>query len=128
MQPQPGISYARPTFRRTWLLAICETERSRLVLWLPVFMGAGVLAYYSLRFEPPVWIGPAITVPTIGLAILARGRICVHVWLLPVAAPALVWRAGKIATQCGPPREAGLPNRATFVTGVGRGVERLRDG
>src|SRR4051812_5590614 len=127
MQPQPGISYARSTFRRTWLLAICETERSRLVLWLPVFMGAGVLAYYSLRFEPPVWIGPAVTVPTIGLALLARGRICVHVWLLPFAAAALGFSAGQIATARAPPLEAGLPSRATFVIGTVRAVERLPD-
>ena len=38
-----------------------DTERERLALWLPVFMGIGVLGYYALRFEPqsggsrPLW-------------------------------------------------------------------------
>src|SRR4051812_48404532 len=36
---------------------LAEAERGRFVLWLPVFMAAGVLLYYDLRFEPPAWIG-----------------------------------------------------------------------
>ena len=47
---------ARPV-ATSWL----DAERERAVLWLPVFMGAGVLTYYSLRFEPPVWLGAALT-------------------------------------------------------------------
>ena len=48
----------------SWL----DTERERLALWLPVFMGAGVLAYYTLRFEPAPWVGAAAALPAIGLA------------------------------------------------------------
>jgi competence protein ComEC len=39
---------------RDWL----DAERYRLPLWLPVFMGAGVACYYSLRFDPVIWLGP----------------------------------------------------------------------
>ena len=40
---------------------IAEAERGRFVLWLPVFMGIGVLTYYGLRSEPPAWIGARST-------------------------------------------------------------------
>ena len=36
---------------------ILAAEQGRFALWLPVFMGAGVLAYDALRAEPPAWIG-----------------------------------------------------------------------
>src|ERR1700733_3609542 len=46
-----------------WIVRILamfiEAERGRFVLWLPVFMGSGVLAYYALHAEPPPWISPA---------------------------------------------------------------------
>ena len=41
------------------LHAWLDEERDRLVLWLPVFMGTGVLLYYQLRFEPALLTGPA---------------------------------------------------------------------
>ena len=40
----------------SWL----DLERERLAVWLPVFMIAGVLGYYSLTVEPAVWLGAAV--------------------------------------------------------------------
>ncbi len=34
-------------------------ERDRWVLWLPVMFGSGIGIYFSLSFEPPLWLGPA---------------------------------------------------------------------
>nr|WP_294503807.1 ComEC/Rec2 family competence protein [uncultured Rhodopila sp.] len=102
-----------------------EAERSRLPLWLPVFMGAGVLAYYGLRFEPPVWLGPAAALLTAAAATrLRRFR-----WLLaPVAAAALGFAAAQFATARAPPIEADLPFQAIVVTGSVQAVESLPDG
>lgn len=36
-------------------------EGERRLLWLPVFFGAGIGLYFSLRFEPPLWLGFAGT-------------------------------------------------------------------
>lgn len=36
-----------------WLAA----ERERFVLWLAVSMGIGILGYFALRAEPPLWLG-----------------------------------------------------------------------
>ena len=41
-------------------------EGERRLLWLPVFFGAGIGVYFSLTFEPPLWLG-------FGAAILAAG-------------------------------------------------------
>ncbi|MEA2738879.1 MAG: competence protein ComEC [Acetobacteraceae bacterium] len=105
----------------SWL----DTERERLAVWLPVFMGAGVLSYYALRFEPVVWLGAAVAIPALGIAVwLPRVR-----WLFgPVAAAALGFAAAELATARAPPIEPELPNRATIVTGTLASVEVLPDG
>jgi competence protein ComEC len=106
---------------RDWL----EQERERLPLWLPVFMGAGVLAYYDLRFEPALWIGPVTCAATVLAAVLLpAGRLL----LGPVAAVTLGFASGQVATARAPPIEIGLPSRATIVTGVVAAVERLPEG
>ncbi len=102
-----------------------DTERERLAVWLPVFMGAGVLGYYMLQFEPAVWLGPLIAMPLLGLAVwLADLR-----WLFgPCAAVVLGFSAGQLATARAPPIEANLPTHATIVTGTIRAVEALPEG
>jgi hypothetical protein len=75
-QPFTLCRHLHVYFARMRLLAVLkatldswlDTERERLALWLPVFMGAGVLAYYTLRFEPAPWVGAAVALPAIGLA------------------------------------------------------------
>ena len=52
-----------------WLGIQIAAERERWPLWLPVLMGAGIGLYFSLKSEPPVWIGPAALL----LAALASG-------------------------------------------------------
>ncbi|MDR3533404.1 MAG: ComEC/Rec2 family competence protein [Rhodopila sp.] len=105
----------------TWL----DAERERLAVWLPVFMGAGVLGYYALRSEPPVWLGMALAVPAVALAV---GLPMVR-WLIgPLAAAALGFAAAQMATARAPPIEVDLPNHATVVTGTILAVEALPDG
>jgi competence protein ComEC len=105
----------------SWL----DTERDRLALWLPVFMGAGVAGYYALRFEPAPWAGVAVALPLIGLAV----RLPNLRWLIgPAAAAALGFTAAQFATARAPPIEADLPSHATIVTGTIRAVEALPEG
>ncbi len=102
-----------------------ELEADRLALWLPVFMGAGVLGYYELRFEPDWWIGPVAAVPLIALAAAwARGRRLVA----PLAAVALGFASAQLATARQPPIEAGLPHKAAMVTGTVASVDALPEG
>jgi competence protein ComEC len=105
----------------SWL----DTERDRLAVWLAVFMGAGVLGYYLLQYEPAVWLGPMIAVPLLALAVwIVELR-----WLFgPFAAIALGFAAGQLATARAPPIETDLPTHATIVTGTIRAVEALPEG
>ncbi len=106
--------------RSAWL----DAELTRLAVWLPVFMGAGVAGYYSLRSEPAAWVGPAFAMPLLlGAITLPRLRLL----LAPIAAIALGFASGQIATARAPPIETTLPSRATVVTGTIVAVESLPD-
>jgi competence protein ComEC len=105
----------------SWL----DVERERLAVWLPVFMGAGVLLYYTLRAEPSVWLGPAIAAPVLGIAVWRPG---LRSLFGPFTAAALGFSAGQVATARAPPIEVDLPTHATIVTGTSRAVEPLPEG
>jgi hypothetical protein len=45
-------------------------EGERRLLWLPVCFGAGIALYFSLTFEPPLWLGVVATLAS-GVAAFA---------------------------------------------------------
>jgi competence protein ComEC len=57
-------------------------ERERWVLWVPVFIAAGIAVYFGLESEPPAWIGAA------GLAAAISARIALSRWSAPAMAAA----------------------------------------
>ncbi|MBN8889557.1 MAG: hypothetical protein J0H91_04595, partial [Rhodospirillales bacterium] len=99
----PGIA----TRWHAWV----EAERGRFALWLPVWMAAGVVLYFSLTAEPPWWAGAA------GLAgaLAATGLL----WRRPVpraaaaclAAAALGLGSAQLATLRAAPLAA-IPSHA----------------
>ena len=106
--------------------------RDRLVLWLPVAMGAGVLVYFALRFEPPGWAGAAVAAPAVlGALLLRRGDAWplagARVVLILLAAAAIGFAAAQAATARAPPLDP-LPRRAVVITGTVRMVELLPQG
>jgi competence protein ComEC len=117
--------------RATWVLARwhgwIEAERGRFVPWLPVCMGAGVVAYFDQRAEPNAWAGAAAAL----IALLA----CIAAWRAPVGraaalaglAAALGFLSGQAATLRALPIEP-LPTRAVILTGAVRGVDLLPEG
>jgi len=111
-----------------WFAVVAVAERPRLVLWLPVCMGAGVLAYYNLRFEPPSWLGAAAALPCILAGFLLRRRAWPRLLLPALAAAALGFAAAQFATARAPPIETALPTHAVTVTGTVRALEALPDG
>ena len=114
---------AWPITPPAWLAA----ERGRAVLWLPVFMGAGVLTYFALRHEPPLWIGPALLLPAaLGAYIARHGSI-----LRAVLATAVAFALGVSSAQYATWRAAPLlplPTHAVSLVGVVRGVDPLPEG
>ncbi len=111
----------------TWLEAWIDAERGRFTLWLPVAMGAGVLAYFSLRFEPPAWVGITAACLLISGTVAVRQLVWPRGGLMLLAAAACGVAAAQVATSRGLPLES-LPTRATILTGTVRGVEILPDG
>ena len=106
---------------------LIEAESGRFVLWLPVFMGAGVLTYFSLRVEPPLWAGAAAAAPASRAAGLAGRWRPARALLLCLAAAAVGFSASQFAMARAPPMDT-LPRTATVLTGIVRGVEALPEG
>lgn len=111
----------------TRLAEIADAERNHAALWLPVFMAAGVLAYYDLRFEPRAWAGAAVALPALLAAIGLRRVAWQRAAMSALAASALGFAAAQLATARAPPPETALPTHATMVTGTVRAVEMLTD-
>jgi competence protein ComEC len=77
IEPRPRASDRLLVTALAWLARSATEERERWVLWVPVFIGIGIAAYFGLATEPPPWVGAA----GLGAAILAR--IALKGWPLP---------------------------------------------
>jgi competence protein ComEC len=66
------------------LLAV---ERDQWLLWAPVGLGIGVTIYFALPEEPPLWLGPALTLCGALLSLLCRRQARL---VAPVAALTLI--------------------------------------
>jgi competence protein ComEC len=64
-----------------WLTAHLLEERERWFLWLPVFLGLGILWYFALRAEPPVWAG-SVALLLLAAMLAGRWRLARKRWAL----------------------------------------------
>lgn len=110
-----------------WFQAVIAAERGHFILWLPVCMGTGTLAYFAPRSEPPLWLGTVLFLPAALGAVWTRVRPVSRALLLAIAAFALGLAAAQLATWRAPPLLV-LPTHAVTLTGIVRGVEPLPDG
>lgn len=99
-RPRPP-DWAEPTLfqaRRlgAWLGDTLALERSRWALWLPVMLGVGIGAYFSLPFEPPGWTGGMLLLVALGGAWLSQGWARLAAWAL--LAVALGFTAAQLRT------------------------------
>lgn len=103
------------------------TEWQRLPLWLPVGMGGGILAYFSLRQEPDLsalWWAAALLLA----ALLLAGRRPLAAWAIGMAGMvALGFGVAAWQSQRLPPI-IDLPNKAVVVEGVVETVDPLPEG
>jgi competence protein ComEC len=111
----------------SWLTEWVSAERGRFGLWLPVFMGAGVVLYFALRSEPPDWAGLAVAVPSVAGAVLARGRPVLRGFLMALAASSIGFASCQWASSRALPLEP-LPSKGVTVSAIVRGVEALPAG
>jgi competence protein ComEC len=102
-----------------------EAERGRFALWFPVYMGAGVLLYYQLRFEPPAWIGTRFAAGGFATALAVPNRQALRATGFALGFAALGFASAQYATQRLPPIETDLPAKAVIANGTVRSVEIL---
>jgi competence protein ComEC len=110
----------------TWPLTL-EAERDRLVLWLPVLMGSGVVGYFAVRAEPPLWLGTAMLLPALAGSALAGAGTLMRCALLAIAAISFGLTSAQFATWRAAPLLT-LPRNAVTVTGTVREVDPLQAG
>ena len=77
-------------------------ERERLALWLPVAFGIGIGAYFALDREPASWIGPAVALAALAVAVSGRRSPLWVILGIAIAAAGLgmaaaQWRAQWVA-------------------------------
>lgn len=123
----PRARTARPIGLAGWLRAWAAAERGRFTLWLPMFMGSGIVAYHALRFEPPHWPAAAILLGAIAAARLARPIPAASALFACLAAAAIGFGSAQIATIRAPP-PIEVPRRAAVLLGRVRAVEALPQG
>ncbi len=90
-------------------------------------MGTGVLCYFALRAEPPLWLGIAIVFPAACGVLLLRHHDVLRAVAMTLAAAAIGFTAAQFATARALPRPE-LPRHATILTGIVRSVEQFPEG
>ena len=75
-EPFPAVSWLDALWRagaerlRDWVLA--EAGSGRLVPWLPVAFGGGIVLYFTAQHEPELWAGGALTLAGVVAVFLLR--------------------------------------------------------
>jgi competence protein ComEC len=107
----------------TWLVA----ERGRFVLFLPVFMAGGVVAYFARLSEPPLWPGLVVAVTALLAAAVARRPPVTRAILLGVGLAAAGFASAGIATWRAAPWVQ-VPRGAVQIVGRVAQMESLPEG
>ncbi len=95
--------------------------------WLPVCIALGVLLYFSLRVDPPRWLGGAATGLSLGAAALAWRSLAGRIAAVAALAASIGFLAAQVATWRASP-SVSLPRTAVILTGTVRAVDILPDG
>jgi competence protein ComEC len=72
--PQPLANFAQRAAQRLREWATAEVAPGRLVPWLAIAFGSGIIVYFAVEREPALWAATALVTATVTLAILCRRR------------------------------------------------------
>ncbi|HUZ63385.1 MAG TPA: ComEC/Rec2 family competence protein [Acetobacteraceae bacterium] len=114
---------ARARLAAVWE-AWLDAEQGRFTLWLPVFMGAGVVGYFDLPIEPAAWIGPAAVAAVLAAWLASRRWLPLRALAAALLAAAVGFSAAAWRTAGEPPMPV-LPFRAVVLSGTVRAVDPL---
>lgn len=106
---------------------LLASEERRFILWLPVALLVGVLAYFELDREPPLWSGPLAAALGLGFTVRFRKRPLAAAPARVLLACGLGFSAASLATLRAPPL-ATLPRHAVMLSGRVASLEPLPNG
>jgi len=112
---------------QTLFAVFLERQRGRFVLFPPVFLAGGMLAYFSLTAEPSLPVAAALAAAAIVLTALAWRHILLRAGLLCATFAAIGFALACLATWTAPPWP-GLPRRAVIVSGRIAALDLLPEG
>jgi len=115
---------APPSRALSWAMLGAEV---RTLLWVPVAMGAGIIAYFALPSEPVWWVGATVALSALAVAALLRSLPLPRLAFLLLAAAGAGFACAQIRTATAPP-VAEVPTRAVIVTATVKAVEALPEG
>jgi competence protein ComEC len=104
-----------------------SAEQGRFLPWLPVFMAAGNLSFFSADHMPPAWVAYAAVLAAVAVLALAWRSFLGRPAGLCLCAAALGFAAASIRTHDLPPMPD-LPRRAVVVEGRVAAVDPLPTG
>ena len=116
-----------PAWRWTGLRDAVAADRDRLILWLPACLGSGILLYFAIRTEPPLWLGAGLAALSLLLFALIRRSRLAHVLAAGLLAGSIGFLAAELSTRRMAPTPA-LPHRAALATGRIAAIDVFADG
>lgn len=117
--------------RPAWAAAIpaaLAAQWDRLVLWLPVAMGCGIILYFALPEEPPAFLAAPALMPLPAALWLRRRERPLAAWAMALLGMAGLGFAACLAATARQAPMPALPARAMLVTGRVEAVELLPEG
>jgi len=123
----PGISTAGAAAMKAALYAWMTAEHGRFAVWLPVFTATGAVGYFSLTREPNTWATAVLLAAALVLGVMLRHRVVPCALASLVAAIAVGFLSGQLATWRAPPPLI-VPRKSMVVTAIVRAVEPLERG
>jgi competence protein ComEC len=87
--PDGAADFARRLAQRIRTWALVEVGPGRLVPWLAIAFGSGIVVYFSVDREPAPWAAAALMVATVAVTVLVRRR--------PIAFPLVLGAAAMAA-------------------------------
>jgi competence protein ComEC len=108
------------------LAAWIEAERGRFVLWLPIATAIGILIYFNLGTEPPIWLGTILLLPVLPLIVFWRHPAARLIFALALFG-GLGFARAEWRTACEPPLTT-IPYGAVAITGRLAAIDLLPSG
>lgn len=105
-----------------------DRQRDRLVLWLPVFLAIGVVAYFQPLREPWPWLGTVCAASVVVPLVALWRHDLIRLMLTPFLAVSLGFTAAQFAASRAAPLATDLPWQATVITGSIRAIDILPEG